>query len=104
MCAEKKPVPFEPRYIGDDNGLVFLFISAQPTDQGKESVLLLLLVGGFWGTDLPCTLKMGVSRENVSSKIHRKLYFKMGASSPFLLQKVICWASGSFYRNLENEL
>ena len=25
VCAEKKPVPFEPRYVGDDNRLVFFF-------------------------------------------------------------------------------
>ena len=23
VCVQKKPVPFEPRYIGDDNGFVF---------------------------------------------------------------------------------
>ena len=47
-----------------------LFFSAQPTVQGEESVVVLLLVVvvGFGGlfSDLPCTLKMGASRDNFS--------------------------------------
>ncbi len=36
VCVQKKkPVPFEPRYIGDDNGLVFSFYLGAADRSGK---------------------------------------------------------------------
>ncbi len=92
--------------------------AAKPTDQGEEGVVLLVgfvvvVVGGFGGTvfrspmytqkgciQRKLFLKMGVSRENFSSKgvhsektflqkgcIQRKVFFKMGASRQNFLQK-----------------
>ncbi len=47
-------------------------------------LLLLLLLGDLGGlfSNLPCTLKMGASRENFSQNgcIQRNFFFKMGAS------------------------
>ncbi len=69
----------------------------------RKALLLLLLLWDFWGLflDLPCTLKRGASRENFSTKwMHsqkktllrngriKRIYFKIGASSSFLLHKL----------------
>ncbi len=62
------PHIFYTYYTGTQH---FLY-AAQNTDQGEESVLLLLVVGGFgvtvFGSPMFSIFKMGASRENFSSK------------------------------------
>ncbi len=73
----------EPRAERKSEQKRFFLSAAQPTDQGEESVVLVVvIVGGFGGlfSDLPYTLKMGASRENFFSKwVHpEKTFFQNG--------------------------
>ncbi len=65
-----------------------LLSAAQPTDQGEESVVLLVivLVGGLHVlSSHPCTVKKGASRVHLLSFCH-----KSGESKVFLLPVLDC--------------